>query len=26
VPASGKTLRFAFPPHSFTQIVVGVER
>jgi alpha-N-arabinofuranosidase len=26
VPAGGKTFRFAFPPHSFTQVVVGVER
>lgn len=26
VPAGGKAFRFAFPPHSFTQVVVGVER
>ena len=26
VPATGKTLHLAFPAHSFTQIVVGVER
>jgi alpha-N-arabinofuranosidase len=26
VPASGRTLRFEFPPHSFTQVVVNVER
>jgi alpha-N-arabinofuranosidase len=26
LPASGKVLRYAFPPHSFTQIVVGVQR
>jgi alpha-L-arabinofuranosidase len=26
LPARGKTLHFAFPPHSFAQIVVGVER
>jgi alpha-N-arabinofuranosidase len=26
VPASGTRLHFAFPAHSFTQIVVGVER
>jgi alpha-N-arabinofuranosidase len=26
VPASGSTFHFAFPAHSFTQIVVGVDR
>ena len=26
VPAGGRSFRFAFPPHSFTQVVVGVER
>jgi alpha-N-arabinofuranosidase len=26
VPAGGRTLRYTFPPHSFTQIVVGVAR
>jgi len=26
LPASGKAFRYSFPPHSFTQIVVGVER